>query len=70
MVVEALRGFDEMTTPRIEPMSFKWQQGWDGVNARERGKLDHRSPRTTTPQYQTEEDRLMAEAEKPQMDGI
>lgn len=40
------------------------------VNARERGKLDHRSPRTTTPQYQTEEDRLMAEAEKPQMDGI
>ena len=70
VVVEALRGFDEMTTPGIEPMSFEWQQGWDRVNARERGKLDHRSPRTTTPQYQTEEDRLMAEAEKPQMDGI
>ena len=70
VVVEALRGFDEMTTPGIEPMSFEWQQGWDRVNARERGKLDHRSPRTTTPQYQTEEDRLMAEAEKPQMDWI
>lgn len=69
VVVEALRGFDEMTTPGIETMSFEWQQGWDRVNARERGKLDHRSPRTTTPQYQNEEDRLMAEAEKPQMDG-
>ena len=63
VVAEALRGFDEMKSPGIEPLSFEWHQGWDMVNERERGKLDHRSPRTTTPQYQTEEDRLMAEGQ-------
>ncbi|MDE0443394.1 MAG: hypothetical protein OXL38_14895 [Gammaproteobacteria bacterium] len=61
VVAQALRGFDEMKSPGIEPLSFEWRRGWDMVNERERGKLDHRSPRTTTPQYQTEEDRLMAE---------
>ena len=61
VVAEALRGFDEMTAPGIDPLSDEWLAGWDMVRERERGKLDHRSPRTTTPQYQTEEDRLMAE---------
>ena len=61
VVAEALRGFDEMTSPGVEPLSYEWHQGWDMVHAREKGKLDHRSPRTATPQYQTEEDRLMAE---------
>ena len=64
VVVEALRGFDEMTTPGIEPLSFEWRPGWEMVHERERGKLDHRSPRSTTPQYQTEEDRLMAERQR------
>ena len=64
VVAEALRGFDEMTSPGIELLSFEWPQGWDMVNEREKGKLDHRSPRNTTPQYQTEEDRLMAEGEE------
>ena len=63
VVAQALRGFDEMTAPGIAPLSFEWRAGWDMVTNRERGKLDHRSPRTTTPQYQTEEDRLMAEGE-------
>lgn len=70
VVAEALRGFDEMTTPGIEPLPFEWQPGWDMVNERERGKLDHRSPRTTTPQYQTELDRLIAEGEALQDDEI
>ena len=61
VVAAALEGFDEMKSPGIEPLSFEWRRGWDMVNERERGKLDHRSPRTTAPQYQTEQDRLMAE---------
>ena len=64
VVVEALRGFDEMTTPGIDPLPFEWLPGWEMVDERERGKLDHRSPRTTTPQFQTEEDRLMAERQR------
>lgn len=64
VVVEALRGFDEMTKPGIDPLSFEWLLGWEMVHERERGKLDHRSPRTTTPQYQTEEDRLLAEQDR------
>ena len=61
VVAQALMGFDTMTAPGIEPMSFEWSAGWEMVRIREKGKLDHRSPRDTTPQYQTEEDRLMAE---------
>ena len=61
VVAEALKAFDEMTSPGVDILSYEWRVGWDMVNAREKGKLDHRSPRTTTPQYQTEEDRLMAE---------
>ncbi len=61
VVAEALKGFDEMTSPGVDPLAYEWRLGWDMVHEREKGKLDHRSPRTTTPQYQTEEDRLMAE---------
>ncbi len=61
VVSEALKGFDAMTAPGIEHLSFEWQEGWDMVHEREKGKLDHRSPRTEEPQYQTEEDRLLAE---------
>ena len=66
VVAAALGGFDQMTAPGIQPLSFEWQPGWDMVHKREKGQLDHRSPRTTTPQYQTEADRLMAEGEGPQ----
>ena len=61
VVAEALKGFDEMTSPGIEHLPFEWLRGWDVIRKREKGKLDHRSPRTTAPQYQTEADRLMAE---------
>lgn len=62
VVREALKGFHDFSEPTIEPMSFEWQEGWDMVNEREAGKLDHRSPRTLDPQYQREEDRLKAES--------
>ena len=64
VVAEALRGFDQMASPGIELLSFEWYRGWDMVHEREKGKLDQRSPRNTTAQYQTEEDRLMAEGEE------
>ena len=70
VVAAALRGFDEMTTPGIEPLPLEWQPGWEMVNERERGKLDHRSARTTMPQYQTEADRLMAEGQATQDNGV
>ncbi len=62
VVREALKGFDDFNEPTIEPMPFEWQEGWNMVNEREKGKLDHRSPRTLEPQYQSEEDRLKAES--------
>lgn len=61
VVREALKGFDDFSEPTIEPMPFEWPEGWGMVNEREKGKLDHRSPRTLEPQYQSEEDRLKAE---------
>jgi len=66
VVAEALRGFDDMASPGIDPLSHEWRAGWDMVRAREKGKLDHRSPRSTAPQYQTEEDRRIAEGEGSQ----
>ena len=61
VVADALKGFESMTTAGIEPLNYEWQAGWDMLHERERGKLDSRSPRDTNPQYQTEEDRVLAE---------
>lgn len=62
VVREALTGFTDITSPGIVPMDFEWQTGWDILNKREKGQLDNRSPRTTEPQYQTEDDRRAAKA--------
>ena len=62
VVREALRGFDEMKSAGIDTLDFEWTAGWDMIREREKGKLDQRSPRTTEPQYQTEEDRIAAES--------
>ena len=61
VVREALRGFDDFSEPGIDLMGFEWQPGWDLVHRREQGKLDHRSPRSLEPQYQSEADRRAAE---------
>ncbi len=68
VVREALTGFSNASSPNpispnIVPMDFEWQAGWDMLYEREKGKLDNRSPRTTEPQYQTEEDRLAAKGQ-------
>lgn len=63
VVREALTGFDTMASPGVETMDYEWLDGWAMVNAREKGKLDLRSPRHATPQYQTEEDRILAEGQ-------
>lgn len=60
VVREGLRGF-QMTKPDVLELDFDWPEGWEMINAREAGKLDQRSARTTEPQYQNEADRLAAE---------
>lgn len=61
IVREAVSGFDTMQSSAFDIIETDWQAGWDTVNEREKGKLDQRSPRTTEPQYQNEEDRIAAE---------
>ena len=61
VVREALANFAEMSSAGIRQTTHEWLPGWEMLYERERGKLDHRSPRDTNPQYQTEEDRIMAE---------
>lgn len=61
VVRAALKGFDAMNSPGIEPLPFEWLEGWQLVDEREKGKLDLRSERHASPQYQTEEDRQLAE---------
>lgn len=58
----ALRAFDEMESPGIRHLPFTWPAGWDMIAERERQSAgqDFRSPRDTTPRYQTEEDRRLA----------
>ncbi len=58
VVASALQGF---TSAGIETLDYSWPEGWTMINEREKGKLDQRSPRTTEPQYQNEEDRIAAE---------
>ena len=64
VVKSALSGFDHMKEPGIEHLDYSWDEGWEMVRAREKqGKdEDSRSHRDTTPRYQTEEDRILAES--------
>lgn len=61
VVRQALHDF-EMPEPGIQIQTREWPEGWKMVKEREKGKLDQRSPRTTDPQYQTDADRIAAEA--------
>ena len=60
VVRQALGGLDTMTAPGIELLPFEWQAGWDLIAEREQGKPELRRPRYPSPQYQTEEDRILA----------
>ncbi len=61
IIANALRGFDEMKQPTIDVLENEWPEGWAMVNERERNTLDHRSERTTTPQYQNVQDQIAAD---------
>lgn len=61
VVREAVTCFETMASPGIEPAAHEWLDGWAMVKAREKSRLDQRSPRTRRPRYQTEEDRVLAE---------
>jgi len=61
VVASALQGFETMTAPGVETLPFEWIAGWEMLRERERGKLDQRSVRNTTPQYQCDQDRIAAE---------
>jgi hypothetical protein len=58
---EALKGFDSFTSPGIKTLPHTWEEGWQLVNSREKTQLDQRSIRNAEPQFQTDEDRLLAQ---------
>jgi len=62
VVRQALATF-EQTSPGIQTLDYEWAEGWEMIAARSAasGGGDFRSPRDTTPRYQTEADRLLAE---------
>ena len=59
----AIKGFENIQEPAIQSLDLEWLDGWAMITERERGKLDHRSPRTLEPQYQTDADRIAAEGQ-------
>ncbi len=64
VLATAVQGFDQMQEAGICRMDFDWPEGWAMIEEREQNTsgTDLRSPRDTTPRYQTEEDRLLAES--------
>ena len=56
-------GLDTMDSPGIEAFDFTWDEGWRMIEERNKDltKQDLRSSRDTSPQYQTERDRELAE---------
>jgi hypothetical protein len=65
ILIQALDGFNSMIVPgSIKMLPFRWsdEDDWKRTAMMEG---DSRTPRHDTPQYQTEEDRLRAEANNP-----
>lgn len=66
VVSDAVTGFQTMDSPGIEPLGYDWEEGWRMIDDRDRRRAgaDQRSPRDTTPRYQTERDRELAEGRR------
>tara|TARA_B100001964_G_scaffold235637_1_gene296076 strand:+ start:690 stop:1001 length:312 start_codon:yes stop_codon:yes gene_type:complete len=64
VVRQGLAGFESFAEPGIKPLAFSWDEGWDMISQREARapQSDTRSPRNREPQYQTQEDKLLAES--------
>lgn len=60
----ALEHFDTMAESGIVDLERDWTEGWQMIEDRDISSIgqDQRSPRDTTPRFQTEEDRLLAES--------
>jgi hypothetical protein len=66
ILVQALEGFNTMTKPgSIKMLPFRWSEE-DEWKPTAMMNGDSRTPRHDTPQYQTEEDRIRAEANNPE----
>ena len=62
ILLEALEAFTLFETPgSVKMLPFRWDENEDWKK-QERTKDDDRMQRTNTPQYQSEEDRIRAEA--------
>lgn len=66
ILLQALKGFTSLTSPgSIKMLPFRWSAGDDWkITASKDG--DTRTERHDTPQYQLEEDRLLAEQNEPE----
>ena len=61
IVADALSSFESMTVPgTVKMLPYRWP-GDEGWKAKAFAEGDERLPRHDTPQYQTEEDRRLAE---------
>ena len=62
VVESALAKFESFEQPGIKTIEYEWQTGWKMTleRARMEGE-DSRSTRDTTPKYQNEEDKRLAE---------
>ena len=67
IMLQALEGFTSLTTPGlIKMLPFRWSEGNDWkTTAMNDG--DTRVERHATPQYQLEEDRILAEQNNPEV---
>ena len=61
VVRAAVAGFDSMKSPGIETLDFTWDAGWERIASKSGADTDQRSSRDTTPRYQTDLDRELAE---------
>ena len=66
VIKQAVSLFDQMQKESIVNLDYQWEEGWEMVELRETSSSnpDQRSPRDETPQYQSEEDKRLAEAIK------
>ena len=65
IIMEALNAFVSLTEPgSIKMLPFEWSEDTSWKETAMAGSYDDRLPRSDTPQYQSEEDRLRAENTK------
>jgi hypothetical protein len=67
ILIQALEGFTSLTSPgSIKMLPFRWSEG-DDWKTTAMNDGDTRVERYDTPQYQSEEDRILAEQNNPEV---